>query len=65
MTQFIFTNILMISLGTILYLVIRSLPRIDEHADEPIRQSLLQRLVVSEIPEKTDALLNNFLGKFL
>ena len=53
----------MISLGTILYLVARTLPRID---GEPSgKENILDRLANSEIPEKVDAVLNSFLGKFL
>ena len=63
MLQFILTNILMISLGTILYLVARTLPRID---GEPSgKENILDRLANSEIPEKVDVVLNSFLEKFL
>lgn len=63
MLQFILTDILMISLGTILYLVARSLPRIEE--EPATKQNMFERWVSSEMPEKFDAAFNNFLLKFL
>ena len=54
----------MLSLGTILYLLIRALPRIDESETTPVKASILERWLTSEIPEKIDVILNNFLGKF-
>jgi len=57
-------NVLMVALGTILYLAVRALPRIEE---EPAgeSESLLDRWASSEIPEKIDAFLNSFLAKAL
>ncbi len=63
MFQFILTTILMASLGTMLYLIARSLPRLDEKlSDKP---GFLERLSSSEIPEKIDTIFNGFLAKFL
>ena len=63
MLQFILTTILMASLGTMLYLVARSLPRVNEElSDKP---NFLARLSSSEIPEKIDAAFNGFLLKSL
>ncbi len=62
--QFIFLNLLMIGAGTVLYLVAKTLPRLNEEA--PGRKlSLLERWVASEMPHKIDAALNSFVGKFL
>lgn len=63
MIQFILTDILMISLGVMLYLVARSLPRVEEEQTE--KQNIFERWVSSELPEKFDVMLNNFLLKFL
>ncbi len=63
MLQFILTTVLMASLGTMLYLVARSLPRVGEEASG--KQNFLDRLSSSEIPEKIDAAFNNFLTKSL
>lgn len=53
----------MASLGTMLYLVVRSLPRVDEEfSDKP---DFFERFSSSEIPEKIDAAFNGFLTKFL
>ncbi len=64
MFQFIVTNILMVSLGTVLYLAVRTLPRIEEAAS-PEKRGFLERWVTSEMPEKIDVILNSFLLKFL
>lgn len=63
MFQFVVTNILMVSLGIVLYLVARALPRVDE-TSRPAHGPL-GRWITSEIPERVDTALNNFLGKFL
>ena|SRR5271157_3502795 len=63
MLQFIFTDIFMLSLGAILYLMVRALPRIVE---EPLeKKNFLDEWAHSDIPEKMDAMLNGFLFKFL
>lgn len=63
MFQFVLTTIFMASLGTMLYLVARSLPRIGEEVSS--KPGFIERLSSSEIPEKIDAVFNNFLFKFL
>ncbi|MBI4084938.1 MAG: hypothetical protein HY432_00260 [Candidatus Liptonbacteria bacterium] len=63
MLQFILTTILMASLGTMLYLMARSLPRVEEEIyDKP---GFMDKLASSEVPEKIDAALNDFVLKFL
>ena len=61
--EFIFTTILMVCLGTVLYLMVRALPRIEDTPDED--KSFFDRWAHSEIPEKVDAAFNSFLLKFL
>jgi len=63
MLQFVFTDIFMLSLGAVLYLIVRALPRIAEEPSE--KKNFLDRLAHSDIPEKMDAALNSFLFKFL
>ncbi len=53
----------MASLGTMLYLVARSLPRVGEEVSD--KPGFLDKLSSSEIPEKLDAAFNNFLAKSL
>ena len=63
MTEFIFTTILMLCLGAVLYLTVQALPRIvEEPGDEG---NFFERWARSEMPEKIDAAFNNFLLKFL
>lgn len=62
MWQFVFTNLFMISLGTILYLVARSLPRISGE-DESRKPNLLERWIMSDIPHKMDRTVNAYAGK--
>ncbi len=61
--EFIFTIILMVCLGTVLYLTVQALPRIEEVPSE--EKGFLERWARSEMPEKIDAAFNNFLLKFL
>ena len=65
MLQLIVTLIFMVSLGAILYIVVRALPRIDDAPVAYVKKSIFERWVVSEIPERVDALLNSFFGKLL
>ena len=53
----------MASLGTMLYLVARSLPRVGEEVSD--KKNFLDRLSSSEIPEKIDTAFNGFLLKYL
>lgn len=53
----------MLSLGAVLYLMVRALPRIVE--EPPEKKNFLDRWAHSDIPEKMDAALNGFLVKFL
>ncbi len=61
--EFAFTLILMICLGTVLYLMVQALPRIEEVPSE--EKPFLERWAHSEMPEKIDAAFNGFLLKFL
>lgn len=68
MISFALNLILMAALGAILYLVARTLPRISETPEGNGRNGkmkLLERWVVSEIPEKVDEWLSDFLIKTL
>ncbi len=60
--QFFLTNIFMISIGMILYLAARTLPRI-ELDPETDKKGLFEKWITSEVPEKIDAMLNGFLFK--
>ncbi len=61
--EFIFAIVLMICVGTMLYLTVRALPRIKETPSE--EKGFFERWAHSEMPEKIDAAFNNFLLKFL
>jgi hypothetical protein len=61
--EFIFTIILMLCLGTALYLVVQALPRVEEIPGD--EKGFLERWAHSEIPEKIDAAFNTFLLKTL
>jgi hypothetical protein len=62
--EFIFTTILMVCLGTVLYLMVVALPRIEEVPGGE-KKGFFDRWAHSEIPEKVDAAFNGFLLKFL
>jgi hypothetical protein len=61
--EFIFIIVLMICLGTVLYLTVQTLPRLEEVPSDD--RGFFERWAHSEMPEKIDAALNNFLLKFL
>ena len=61
---FVLSNILLVSVGVVLYVMARTLPRIEENGSED-KKGMLERWIASEIPEKFDAALNSFLFKFL
>ena len=65
MFQFILTNVFLISLGALLYFVIRTLPRIEPDNGVPDTKGFFERLIVSRIPERVDGAVNGFLFKFL
>jgi hypothetical protein len=55
MWQFVFLNIFLISLGVLLFLVIRLLPRMD---NKPVSRGFFERWLTSEIPERFDHFLH-------
>lgn len=64
MLQFALTTILFLALGTILFLIVRSLPRIGE--DPAVREiTIWEKLLASEIPERIDATVTSVMAKFL
>ena len=65
MLQFVVMNILMISVGALIVLVARTLPRIEEYDVAESTTGVFERLVMSEIPEKLDAAWNGLSLKFL
>lgn len=63
MAQFIFTNLFMLALGAVLYLFVRALPRVEQ--EEALKQGFIERWITSDLPEKFDLTVGNFLIKFL
>ncbi len=65
MLQFIFTNLLMLAVGLMLYLLVRTLPRLDNEPEPERKHGWLERWIMSEIPHRLDQALNFYRGKFL
>jgi hypothetical protein len=63
MFAFILTNIFFLSLTGVILLVVRALPRVEE--DKVKKQSFLDKIAASEIPEKLDAALGSTMFKLL
>jgi hypothetical protein len=64
MTSFILQSLMMLSLGVVLYLLARALPRIDDsELNPPVRNIHHQRLTA--YLEKIDGWINYFLERFL
>lgn len=61
MLNLILTNVIFLSLGVILWLFVRALPRIEQ--GEGIRSGFIERWITSELPEKFDSAVNGFLLK--
>lgn len=55
----------MLSLGTILFLVVRALPRVEDDGEKRDKRSFFERWLVSELPERADLYLSNLLSKWL
>ncbi|MGB9608749.1 MAG: hypothetical protein ACPL3E_00015 [Minisyncoccia bacterium] len=65
MFQFILVNILFLSLAGILYLVARTLPRIDDNSlENSLKSESLEKAIFSDWPHKIDLTLNFYIGKF-
>ncbi len=62
--RFILLDILMLSLGAILYIMVRALPRIEENHHAEGNHSFIDRLVHSEIPHKIDLMVQSYSWKF-
>ena len=68
MLAFVLNLIIMISLGIILYLVARTLPRIDGEVQQNGsngKLGMFEKWIASEMPEKVDEFISNFLMKTL
>ena len=63
MLQFILTNILLIAIGGMLYLFVRTLPRMGESEVKEEKRTVFERWVMSEIPHEIDKVLNATMGK--
>ena len=55
----------MVSVGALLYFVIRTLPRIEPDNGVAETKGFFERFIVSKIPERVDVVINSFLFKFL
>lgn len=64
MLQLILTDILFLALAVMLYLIVRTLPRIEESGN-PDRKGVFERMITSDIPGRIDETLNAFFGKAL
>ncbi|MEK7608431.1 MAG: hypothetical protein AAB495_02535 [Patescibacteria group bacterium] len=62
MTELIVSTVFMIAVGVLVYLVVRTIPRIDEGAGGG--QRTWERWFTAELPEKLDGVTNAFLVKF-
>lgn len=65
MLVFILNLILMFSLGAVVFMVVRVLPRIEDNGQKRDERSFFERWLVSELPEKADLYLSSLLTKWL
>jgi len=64
MLQFILINLFLLSLGTVVYVIVRALPRLDSAMPQATR-SVFERWIMSEIPERADKAFTEVMGKSL
>lgn len=62
MMQFVFANLFLVSLGAMLYLAARALPKLADEPDER-KTGIFERWVMSEIPQKFDRAAGIWAGK--
>ena len=65
MVAIVLLNVLILSLGTIAYLVVRAMPRVRDAYPSDRKGGVLERWLTSELPEKLDLAFNSFLAKSL
>ena len=63
MIQFILTDILMLSLGAMLFMVARALPRVTDEGKVETKPTLIERWFMSDLPHKVDTAMNSTTGK--
>lgn len=65
MFQFILLDILFVAVGTLVYIFVRALPRVEEEPVGEDTRGVIERWIASELPERFDAFLNTVLFKTL
>ncbi len=55
----------MIALGVVFFMLVRSLPRIEDNEEKKEKKSLFEKWLVSELPERADLFMSNLLAKWL
>ena len=61
--QFALTNLFLVAVSAVLYLVVRTLPRLGEEVVAIRQPSLIERLIISDIPHRFDMLVNAVMEK--
>jgi hypothetical protein len=64
MLEFFLINIILIFFSGILYIIARSLPRINEENISNSKKNFLDRFIISDFPNKIDSLINFYIVKF-
>lgn len=64
MLEFFLINIILIFFSGILYIIARSLPRINEENISNSNKNFLDRFIISDFPNKIDSLINFYIVKF-
>lgn len=62
MLLFVLQNLIMISFGIIIVLVVRTLPRLEDGVE--VKRGYLERLIASDLPHRMDTVMNSAMGKF-
>jgi len=65
MLAFILNIVLMIALGTLVFLFVRAIPRVEDENSEGHKRTVFEKWLVSELPERADVYLSNLFAKWL
>jgi len=65
MLAFILNTTLMLALGTLVFLFVRAIPRVEDENSEKHRRTVFEKWLVSELPERADIFLSNLFAKWI
>ena len=65
MLAFILNIVLMLALGTLVFLFVRAIPRVEDEDGQKHKRTIFEKWLVSELPERADIYLSNLFAKWI